>query len=138
MDLTPDQAAIAVERNDCPKCEAPAGSACRTRGGKTATKYHTARFILVPALREELDVLVPEDRGPGRPWKQGPGRRCWRRPDTKGRTRDPDAIASHEGTGRARCYPRAAHRPLRALARAARTWSRKPTPTGTDRPHPGE
>ncbi|MGW0844249.1 recombinase family protein [Streptomyces sp. NPDC002787] len=72
MDLTPDQAANAVERNDCPKCEAPAGSACRTRGGKTATKYHTARFILVPALREELDVLVPEDRGPGRPWKQGP------------------------------------------------------------------
>ncbi|WP_419796097.1 recombinase family protein [Streptomyces mexicanus] len=72
MDLTPDQAAIAVERNDCPKCEAPAGSACRTRGGKTATKYHTARFILVPALREELDVLVPEDRGRGRPWKQGP------------------------------------------------------------------
>lgn len=72
MDLTPDQAAIAVERNDCPKCEAPAGSACRTRGGRCATKYHTARFILVPALREELDVLVPEDRGPGRPWKQGP------------------------------------------------------------------
>lgn len=72
MDLTPDQAANAVERNDCPKCEAPAGSCCRTRGGKTATKYHTARFILVPALREELDVLVPEDRGPGRPWKPGP------------------------------------------------------------------
>jgi DNA invertase Pin-like site-specific DNA recombinase len=72
VDLTPDQAAIAVERNDCPKCEAPAGSPCRTCGGKTATKYHTARFILVPALREELDVLVPEDRGPGRPWKPGP------------------------------------------------------------------
>ncbi|ANP50676.1 recombinase family protein [Streptomyces griseochromogenes] len=72
MDLTPDQAAIAVERNDCPKCEAQAGGPCRTRGGKTATKYHTARFILVPALREELDVLVPEDRGPGRPWKPGP------------------------------------------------------------------
>jgi hypothetical protein len=72
VDLTPDQAAIAVERNDCPKCEAPVGSPCHTRGGKTATKYHTARFILVPALREELDVLVPEDRGPGRPWKPGP------------------------------------------------------------------
>ncbi|MGW2741859.1 recombinase family protein [Streptomyces sp. NPDC001450] len=72
MDLTPDQAAIAVERNDCPKCDAPAGSPCRTRGGKTTTKYHTARFILVPALREELDVLVPEDRGSGRPWKPGP------------------------------------------------------------------
>ena len=72
MDLTPDQAANAVERHDCPKCEAPAGSPCRTRGGKSATKYHTARFILVPALREELEVLVPEDRGPGRPWKPGP------------------------------------------------------------------
>ncbi|WP_150136198.1 recombinase family protein [Streptomyces hyaluromycini] len=72
MDLTPDQVADAVERNDCPKCEVPAGSTCRTRGGKTATKYHTPRFILVPALREELEVLVPEDRGPGRPWTQGP------------------------------------------------------------------
>ncbi|MGW2613067.1 zinc finger domain-containing protein [Streptomyces mirabilis] len=72
MDLTPDQAAFAVERNDCPKCEAPAGSACRTRSGKCATKYHTARFILAPALREELAVPVPEDCGPGRPWKPGP------------------------------------------------------------------
>jgi len=70
--LTPDQAANAVERNDCPKCEAPAGSPCRTRAGKTAAKYHTPRFILVPALREELEVLVPDDRGPGRPWKPGP------------------------------------------------------------------
>lgn len=42
------------------------------RGGKTATKYHTARFILVPALREELEVLVPDGRGPGRLWKPGP------------------------------------------------------------------
>ncbi|WP_078854981.1 hypothetical protein [Streptomyces sp. NRRL F-5135] len=40
-------------RNDCPKCEAPVGSPCRTRGGKTATKYHTPRFILVPVLRED-------------------------------------------------------------------------------------
>lgn len=30
-------------------------------------KYHTARFILVPALLEELEVLVPEDRGPVQP-----------------------------------------------------------------------
>jgi DNA invertase Pin-like site-specific DNA recombinase len=72
MQLTPDQAANAVERHDCPKCEVPAGSPCRTRGGKTTTKYHTARFILVPALREELEVLVPEDRGPGRAWMPGP------------------------------------------------------------------
>ena len=55
-----------------PNCGAPAGSACRTRGGKTAAKYHTPRFVLVPALREELEVPVPADRGPGRTWKQGP------------------------------------------------------------------
>jgi DNA invertase Pin-like site-specific DNA recombinase len=61
-----------VERYDCPNCGAPAGSPCRTRGGKTAAKYHTPRFVLVPALREELEVLVPGDRTPGRPWKQGP------------------------------------------------------------------
>ncbi|WP_307825392.1 recombinase family protein [Streptomyces sp. MBT55] len=30
------------------------------------------RFVLIAALREHLDVLVPADRGPGRPWKQGP------------------------------------------------------------------
>ncbi|BBJ37862.1 hypothetical protein SSPO_005800 [Streptomyces antimycoticus] len=70
MELTLNQAASAVERNDCPTCEASAESPCRTRGGKAATKYHTARFILVPTLREEL--AVPEDRGPGRPWKAGP------------------------------------------------------------------
>jgi DNA invertase Pin-like site-specific DNA recombinase len=50
----------------------PAGSACRTRAGKTAAKYHTARFILVPALRDELTVPVPADRGPGKKWAQGP------------------------------------------------------------------
>ncbi|WP_306367958.1 recombinase family protein [Nocardiopsis sp. CC223A] len=72
MESTPDQAASAVERHDCPKCGALAGSACRTRGGKTATRYHTARFVLVPGLREELEVGVPEDRGPGKPWKPGP------------------------------------------------------------------
>ncbi|WP_331747406.1 recombinase family protein (plasmid) [Streptomyces sp. NBC_00853] len=72
MDLTPDQAALAVERHDCPNCDAPAGSACRTRGGKTAAKYHTPRFVLVPALREELEIPVPADRLPGRAWKQGP------------------------------------------------------------------
>jgi DNA invertase Pin-like site-specific DNA recombinase len=72
MDLTPDQAALAVERHDCPNCDAPAGSACRTRGGKTAAKYHTPRFVLVPALREELEIPVPADRSPGRAWKPGP------------------------------------------------------------------
>ncbi|MFF8691312.1 recombinase family protein [Streptomyces sp. NPDC015144] len=72
MDLTPDRAAVAVERHDCPNCDAPAGSACRPRGGKTAAKYHTPRFVLVPALREELEVLVPADRHPGRARKRGP------------------------------------------------------------------
>jgi DNA invertase Pin-like site-specific DNA recombinase len=71
MDLTPDQAAAAVERHLCPKCEVPAGSTCRTRADKTASKYHTARFTLVAALREELAVSVPPGRGPGAPWKEG-------------------------------------------------------------------
>lgn len=66
------RAALAVERRDCPNCDAPAGSACRTRGGKIAAKHHTPRFVLVPALRGELEVLVPADRHPGRAWKQGP------------------------------------------------------------------
>lgn len=45
--------------------------ACRTRGGKPAAKYHTPRFVLVPALRapcsalrEELEIPVPDDRLP--------------------------------------------------------------------------
>ncbi|WP_438948645.1 zinc finger domain-containing protein [Streptomyces atratus] len=41
--MTPDQAALAVERHDCPNWDVPAGSACRTRGGRTAAKYHTPR-----------------------------------------------------------------------------------------------
>lgn len=72
MDLTPDQAAAAVERHECPTCDAPPGSPCRTRAGKTAAKYHTPRFIRVPVLRENLDVLVPAGRQPGRNWRPGP------------------------------------------------------------------
>jgi DNA invertase Pin-like site-specific DNA recombinase len=72
MQLTPEQAAAAVEHHPCPKCEAPSGSPCRTRADKVAVKYHTARFILVPALREELAVAVPAHRGPGTPWTPGP------------------------------------------------------------------
>ncbi|MCI2424040.1 recombinase family protein [Saccharopolyspora sp. K220] len=49
----------------------PAGSPCRTRAGKVAAKYHTARFMLVPGLRDELAVAVPADRGPGKPWRPG-------------------------------------------------------------------
>ncbi|MGW3472963.1 recombinase family protein [Saccharopolyspora sp. NPDC000995] len=72
MPLGPDEAAAAVERHPCPQCDVPTGSACRTRAGKTAAKYHTARFILVPALRDELTVPVPADRGPAKKWTQGP------------------------------------------------------------------
>jgi len=72
VESNPAQAADASERHDCPQCQAPAGSACRTRVGKTAAKSHTARFVLVLALREQLHVAVPPDRGPGRPWTPGP------------------------------------------------------------------
>ncbi|WP_432035045.1 zinc finger domain-containing protein [Streptomyces cucumeris] len=64
--------AAAVEQFDCPTCEVPAGSTCRTRGGKVAPKYHTPRFMLVPQLRAELEVRTPADRGPGRAWEMGP------------------------------------------------------------------
>ncbi|MEV0261095.1 hypothetical protein AB0I49_07080 [Streptomyces sp. NPDC050617] len=43
-----------------------------TCGGKITTKYHSPRYILVPALREELGVRIPEDRGPDWAWKPGP------------------------------------------------------------------
>ncbi|WP_436840761.1 zinc finger domain-containing protein [Streptomyces virginiae] len=63
---------MAVERHDCPHCEAPAGSACRTRGGKTAEKYNTPRFVLVRALREELQIPVPVDASPAAPGSRVP------------------------------------------------------------------
>ena len=72
MEPVPDEDAAAVERHPCPQCAVPAGSACRTRAGRTAAKYHTARFILVPSLREELTVSAPPDRNPGKPWVAGP------------------------------------------------------------------
>jgi hypothetical protein len=64
--------AAAVEQFDCPTCEAPAGSTCRTRCGKVAPKYHTPRFMLVPQLRAELEVKSPADGGSGRAWEMGP------------------------------------------------------------------
>lgn len=72
MELTQEKAAEAVERHPCPQCNVPAGSACRTRAGKVAAKYHTPRFILVPALRDELAVTTPFSRGIGRSWVPGP------------------------------------------------------------------
>ncbi|MFF5210539.1 hypothetical protein [Streptosporangium sp. NPDC000396] len=59
MEPAPEEAAAEVERHDCPTCEAPAPNPCRTRGGKVAAKYHAARFILVPSLRER-GVPIPE------------------------------------------------------------------------------
>lgn len=44
----------------------PVGSTLPNRAGRTAAKYHTARFTLVPALRDELHIPVPADRNPGR------------------------------------------------------------------------
>lgn len=65
--MTPRQDAAAAENFACPTCGSPAGSPCRTRGGNTAFRYHTERFILVPELAGEPEVLVPGDREPGRP-----------------------------------------------------------------------
>ncbi|MGH6655084.1 MAG: recombinase family protein [Actinocrinis sp.] len=57
-----------VERFVCPACGAQIGGACRSRSGDTAFRYHTARFVLVTELAGVAEILVPEDRGPGRPW----------------------------------------------------------------------
>lgn len=65
------EAATQVERHDCPKCTAPAGSPCRTTAGKVAASYHTGRFTLVPSLKAELTVKTPADRNPGKPWTAG-------------------------------------------------------------------
>ncbi|MBB5109959.1 DNA invertase Pin-like site-specific DNA recombinase [Streptomyces spectabilis] len=65
-------APAAIERHPCPTCGVPAGSACRTGAGKTAAKYHTRRLQLVPQFAEELHILTPPDRGPGRRWVLGP------------------------------------------------------------------
>lgn len=67
--MTPKQAASAAESFACPTCGSPAGSPCRKRGGDTAFRYHTARFVLVPELAGQPEVNVPGDRDPGRPWK---------------------------------------------------------------------
>ncbi|WP_409472132.1 recombinase family protein [Streptomyces sp. HC307] len=69
--MTTNIPADQVERHSCPKCEAPAGSPCRTGAGKVAANYHTGRFALVPALKAELTVKTPADRNPGKRWVQG-------------------------------------------------------------------
>jgi DNA invertase Pin-like site-specific DNA recombinase len=67
--VTPEEVASAAEGFACLTCGSPAGSPCRTSSGNTAFRYHTARFILVRELSGEPEVLVPGDRGPGRPWQ---------------------------------------------------------------------
>ncbi|MFJ8748274.1 recombinase family protein [Streptomyces sp. NPDC102441] len=69
--MTNSEHATQVERHDCPKCQAPAGSPCRTGAGKVAAAYHTARFALVPSLKAELTVKTPADRNPGKAWVAG-------------------------------------------------------------------
>ncbi|MFK0290029.1 recombinase family protein [Streptomyces sp. NPDC090442] len=69
--MTTNHPADQVERHPCPKCDAPAGSPCRTATGKVAANYHTGRFALVPALKAELTVKTPADRNPGKPWTEG-------------------------------------------------------------------
>ncbi|MFI7610915.1 recombinase family protein [Nonomuraea terrae] len=73
--------AAAVEQFDGPMCEAPAGSTCRTRGGRVAPKY----LMLVPQLRTELEVRIPAERGPGRVWQAGRRWTPWRRRSRPGR-----------------------------------------------------
>lgn len=68
---TTTETAAQVERHDCPKCTAPAGSPCRTTAGKVAASYHTGRFTLVPALKAELTIKTPADRNPGKVWAAG-------------------------------------------------------------------
>lgn len=71
MATTPERDAWRVESHECPTCDAPPGSPCRTRTGRTAAAYHTPRFALVPGLRDELRVPVPTDRTPGGSWALG-------------------------------------------------------------------
>ena len=47
------------------------GRPCRTRGGDVAISYHTPRFILVPALGDADEVVVPAGRRPGDRWTAG-------------------------------------------------------------------
>ncbi|MGA5363574.1 zinc finger domain-containing protein [Streptomyces purpurascens] len=55
-----------VEQHACPKCDAPPGSPCRSRGGAVASAYHTRRFTMVPRPKKALRVPTLTDRGPGR------------------------------------------------------------------------
>ncbi|RVX41853.1 hypothetical protein EDD27_4432 [Nonomuraea polychroma] len=53
-------------------CAVPAGSSYRTRRGKVAIQYHTARFRLVPSLAKALNIPTPAIRKPGLAWFELP------------------------------------------------------------------
>src|SRR5689334_7743384 len=78
MDSTPGQAESAAERRDCPNGDAPAGRAATA--GRDRRELPHPHFVLVSALREELEVPVPASRGPGHSWKQGGRSRPCRAP----------------------------------------------------------
>ncbi|MGO4456590.1 recombinase family protein [Streptomyces sp. M-16] len=61
-----------VEREPCPRCGAPTGSACRANSGVVAVDYHTGRYGKIPALKSGPAIRIPAARGPGRPWQPGP------------------------------------------------------------------
>lgn len=61
---------VIIESTDCPSCQAPAGSPCRTAGGKVASIYHTPRFLSHPRLRNELKHTTPKHRNPGATWER--------------------------------------------------------------------
>ncbi|MEU7137715.1 hypothetical protein [Streptomyces sp. NPDC046261] len=61
-----------VEREPCPGCGAPPGSACRADSGVVAVDYHTGRYAKIPQLRSGPAIRIPAARGPGRPWQPGP------------------------------------------------------------------
>ncbi|MFF6966036.1 recombinase family protein [Streptomyces anthocyanicus] len=61
---------LVIESRDCPTCQSPAGSPCRTSSGRVAGQYHTARFLLHPRLRSELKHTTPKHRNPGAAWER--------------------------------------------------------------------
>ncbi|MEV5400804.1 aminotransferase class I/II-fold pyridoxal phosphate-dependent enzyme [Streptomyces cellulosae] len=56
--------ATSVEQFDCPTCEVPAGSTCRTRGGKVAPKYHTPASCSSPSSAPSLKSAPPPSAAP--------------------------------------------------------------------------
>jgi DNA invertase Pin-like site-specific DNA recombinase len=61
---------VIIESIDCPSCQAPAGSPCRTAAGKVASLYHSPRFMAHPKLRQELKHTTPKHRNPGATWER--------------------------------------------------------------------